>query len=160
MARKFLASLSGFFKKISERLNSVSNLQDSGAGVYSITNLKSGKKFIGHSFELSKEEEIQRFMLRRNMHRNGELQGEYDTLGSDSFGYEIERIALVQPDQAVTLWNLMEMASDVRLWNLMEMASDVRASYVEDGTELYNKIKTVNIRTETYLDLRKGRRKK
>lgn len=82
------------------------------------------------------------------MHRNGELQGEYDTLGSDSFGYEIERIALVQPDQAVTLWNLMEMASDVR------------ASYVEDGTELYNKIKTVNIRTETYLDLRKGRRKK
>jgi hypothetical protein len=148
MARKFLASLSGFFKKISERLNSVSNLQDSGAGVYSITNLKSGKKFIGHSFELSKEEEIQRFMLRRNMHRNGELQGEYDTLGSDSFGYEIERIALVQPDQAVTLWNLMEMASDVR------------ASYVEDGTELYNKIKTVNIRTETYLDLRKGRRKK
>lgn len=148
MTRKFLASLSGFFKKISERLNSVSNLQDSGAGVYSITNLKSGKKFIGHSFELSKEEEIQRFMLRRNMHRNGELQGEYDTLGSDSFGYEIERIALVQPDQAVTLWNLMEMASDVR------------ASYVEDGTELYNKIKTVNIRTETYLDLRKGRRKK
>jgi hypothetical protein len=148
MARKFLASLSGFFKKISERLNSVSNLQDSGAGVYSITNLKAGKKFLGHSFELSKEEEIQRFMLRRNMHRNGELQGEYDTLGSDSFGYEIERIALVQPDQAVTLWNLMEMASDVR------------ASYVEDGTELYNKIKTVNIRTETYLDLRKGRRKK
>ena len=148
MTRKFLASLSGFFKKISERLNSVSSLQDSGAGVYSITNLKSGKKFIGHSFELSKEEEIQRFMLRRNMHRNGDLQGEYDTLGPDSFGYEIERIALVQPDQAVTLWNLMEMASDVR------------ASYVEDGTELYNKIKTVNIRTETYLDLRKGRRKK
>ena len=144
MARKFLS----FLKKISERLNGATGTQDSGAGVYSITNLKSGKKFIGHSFELSREEEIQRFTLRRNMHRNGDLQGEYDTLGSDFFGYEIERIALVQPDQAVTLSNLMEMASDVR------------ANYVEDGTELYNKTKTVNIRTETYLDLRKGRRKK
>lgn len=147
MARKFLASISRFFKRVSEKLNSVSNLQDSGSGVYSFTNLETGKKFIGHSFDLDKEEEIQRFMLRRQMHRNGHLQSDYNIFGKDSFSYEVERVALVQPEQAVSLWNLLEMASDVR------------ASYVEDDVELYNKIKTVDIRTETYLDLRKGKKK-
>ena len=75
------------------------------------------------------------------------LQSDYNIFGKDSFSYEVERVALVQPEQAVSLWNLLEMASDVR------------ASYVEDDVELYNKIKTVDIRTETYLDLRKGKKK-
>jgi len=136
-----------FFISLFKKLKRSSELEDSGCGVFSITNLKTGKKFIGHSSDLSKEEEIQRFILGKGLHRNARLQGDYDSLGEDSFSYEIERAVLAEKGQHVTLWNLLEISSTVK------------AEYVEEGTKVYNQTKTVKITTETYLDMNKGRKK-
>lgn len=60
-----------------------------GCGVYSIENIKNGKKYIGSSINLSGREYKHFWMLNKNIHDNEYLQKSFNKYGKDSFKFII-----------------------------------------------------------------------
>lgn len=59
------------------------------AGVWSITNSLTGKKFIGTSINLNAAWNRHKFQLQGNMHANKQLQQDWNTLGEQSFSFQV-----------------------------------------------------------------------
>lgn len=58
-------------------------------GIYQIKNLTNSKVFLGASMDLPSKLNGQRFQLELNSHPNKDLQNDWNTLGPDSFRFEI-----------------------------------------------------------------------
>jgi len=58
------------------------------AGVFTMTNTKTGKVFVG-SFNNLKRLNGFKFMLKTNTHTNKELQADYNSFGQDAFEVKI-----------------------------------------------------------------------
>lgn len=58
-------------------------------GIYQIRNASSGKTFLGSSLNLGASINRDRFQLRNGLHRNGELQRDFNEGGEETFAFEI-----------------------------------------------------------------------
>ena len=67
----------------------------SKSGIYSITNIENGKRYIGRSINLQKRKETHFWALKNNRHANCHLQRAYN--GGQKFKFEI--IELCSPDE-------------------------------------------------------------
>jgi hypothetical protein len=64
-------------------------------GVYLVKNLANGKIYIGRAMDLQGKLNSERFQLRNDLHRNKELQQDFNTLGMDHFAFEVlDRLAV------------------------------------------------------------------
>lgn len=61
-------------------------------GVYQIKNHANGKIFIGSSMNIPGIFNSHRFQLNQKVHRNKNLQNDWDLYGSDSFSFDILEI--------------------------------------------------------------------
>ena len=58
-------------------------------GIYSITNLKNGKKYVGQSVNIKKRLTMHRYLLKKGTHYNKHLQNSYNKYGIAAFKFEI-----------------------------------------------------------------------
>ncbi len=58
-------------------------------GVFQIKNKSNGKVFIGSSLDLNASWNAQKFQLNAGLHKNSELQKDWNETGADNFSYEI-----------------------------------------------------------------------
>jgi len=65
-------------------------------GVYSITNLVNGKRYIGRSIDIQARWALHIWKLKKGIHNNMHLQNAWDKYGPDSFRFEI--VELCTPD--------------------------------------------------------------
>ena len=57
--------------------------------IYQITNLASGRIYIGRSTDLNGKINSEKFQLKYNMHMNKELQNDFNNVGEEKFSFEI-----------------------------------------------------------------------
>jgi len=82
-------------------------------GIYQITNLASGKIYIGRSTDLNGKLNSEKFQLKNNLHMNKQLQSDFNILGEGKFIFEV--LDYLQPkeepnhDYSNDLWILEEM---------------------------------------------------
>ena len=60
-----------------------------GCGIYKITNIKNGKRYIGSSVDIQSREYKHFWMLEKNIHDNEYLQKSYNKHGKDLFKFEV-----------------------------------------------------------------------
>lgn len=58
-------------------------------GVYQVKNLESGKTYIGRAMDLKGKPNSERFQLKNNLHKNQELQKDFNELGMEKFSFEV-----------------------------------------------------------------------
>jgi hypothetical protein len=58
-------------------------------GVYQVKNLESGKIYLGRAMDLKGKLNSERFQLKNNLHRNQELQKDFNELGMGKFSFEV-----------------------------------------------------------------------
>ncbi|HSQ35517.1 MAG TPA: GIY-YIG nuclease family protein [Candidatus Binatia bacterium] len=58
-------------------------------GIFRITNLDSGKVYIGRSADLNGKLNSEKFQLRNKLHMNRELQNDFNALGEEKFAFEV-----------------------------------------------------------------------
>lgn len=66
-------------------------------GVYQIKNLANGKILVGCSKNLPGKINSHRFQLKMGSHRNRMLQSDYNSLGAESFSFEV--LDLLEPQE-------------------------------------------------------------
>jgi hypothetical protein len=66
-------------------------------GVYQVKNLGSGKIYLGRAMDLKGKLNSERFQLKNNLHRNQELQKDFNEQGMEMFSFEVlQRLPLQQ----------------------------------------------------------------
>jgi group I intron endonuclease len=70
-------------------------------GIYSITNTKNGKRYIGSAREVEKRWSSHRVALRKGVHISGHLQASWKKYGEKSFKFEM--IAYCEPEELIGL---------------------------------------------------------
>jgi hypothetical protein len=58
-------------------------------GIYEVKNLASGKVLIGRALDLKGKLNSERFQLKNNLHRNQELQKDFNELGAERFSFAV-----------------------------------------------------------------------
>ena len=58
-------------------------------GVYQVKNLENGKIYIGRAMDIKGKLNSERFQLKNNLHKNQELQKDFNELGMEKFFFEI-----------------------------------------------------------------------
>lgn len=58
-------------------------------GIYQIKNLRNGRIFIGSAKNLQGKLNSHKFQLKNGLHRNKEMQKEYDEVGEEGFSFKI-----------------------------------------------------------------------
>ena len=58
-------------------------------GVYQIKNLRNGRTFIGSAKNLQGKLNSHKFQLKNGLHRNKEMQKEYNEVGEKGFSFEV-----------------------------------------------------------------------
>jgi group I intron endonuclease len=71
-------------------------------GIYVITNLVSGKRYIGQTVNLSKRLRTHRSKLNRGYHANPHLQNSWDKYGEDSFSFGVIELCEGMSKEEVT----------------------------------------------------------
>ena len=58
-------------------------------GIYQIKNMRNGKLYIGSAKNLQGKINSHKFQLKNGLHRNKEMQREYNEAGEDGFSFEV-----------------------------------------------------------------------
>lgn len=58
-------------------------------GVYQVKNLENGKIYLERAMDLKGKLNSERFQLKNNLHKNQELQKDFNELGMEKFSFEI-----------------------------------------------------------------------
>lgn len=64
-------------------------------GIYSITNIKNNKKYIGYSIDIKRRWQTHKRDLKNNKHENEHLQNAYNLYGESNFIYEIVELCSI-----------------------------------------------------------------
>lgn len=97
-------------------------------GIYTITNIKNGRVYVGESFDIESRWKLHASQLRSKTHINYLLQRDYNKYGNECFEYNIVQTSLGnEKSAAVSIQALLIMLEDSYI-----------KKYIDDGIELYN----------------------
>lgn len=105
-------------KKTNQLLERVKELdpgyiQDGTCGVYSITNIIDGRKYIGSSKDIKKRLYKHTYDLNMNQHHNERLQKAWNTFGEDNFKFKVaEECRYDELEETENCWIEYESATD------------------------------------------------
>ena len=92
------------------------------AGIYLIRNVKNNTCYIGQSTDYNSRWRHHRHLLRSNMHKNPDLQADYNEYGEEAFIYEL----------------IEELPHDTASDILMIKEGEYIENFKNEGRELYN----------------------
>lgn len=96
------------------------------SGIYSITNKKNGKRYIGLSKTLKKRFRRHETNLKKNKHHNDHLQFAYNKYGKENFEYEIIKECPIDKlvEEEENYINYYDSANRTKGYNILESATE------------------------------------